>query len=224
MTDQYYSQKLAADRLKRVYDLAPPRIQQYLQSEIAYVLELMPANATVLELGCGYGRVLKVLAERAGQLIGIDTSMASVELAKSYCGDQPNLHLARMDASRLAFRDDTFDVVVCIQNGISAFHVDQRKLIHEALRVVRPGGLALFTSYAEKFWDVRLNWFERQSQLGLVGEIDYAKTGDGVIVCKDGFTAMTVNAEAFRTLTADLIADVEIVEIDESSLFCVIRL
>ena len=224
MTDQYYSQKLAADRLKRVYDLAPPRIQQYLQAEIEYVLELMPPEATVLELGCGYGRVLKALAPHAGQIVGVDTSMPSLELAQSYCADRGNIHLACMDASRLALRSGTFDVVVCIQNGISAFHVDQRQLINESVRVVRPGGLAIFASYAERFWDVRLDWFKRQSQLGLVGEIDYEKTGDGVLVCKDGFTATTVSPQAFSTLTAVLKADVDIVEVDESSLFCVIRL
>jgi len=223
MNDRYYFKKLAADRLKRVYDLAPPRIQQYLRAELDYTLKLMPENATVLELGCGYGRVLKAMSPKARLVVGIDSALSSLELAKSYCVDQLNIHLACMDASRLAFRDGSFDVVVCIQNGVSAFHVDQRKLIGESMRVMRPGGLALFSSYAEKFWDVRLDWFEKQSLLGLVGEIDYEKTGNGFIVCKDGFTATTATAQSFRELTADLDADFDIVEVDESSLFCVIR-
>ena len=223
MTDQYYSQRLAAERLQRVYDLAPPRIQQYLRSEIEYVLELMPARAEVLELGCGYGRVLKGVAPRAALLAGIDTSLASLQLAQRFCANLSHVHLAGMDASHLAFGERTFDVVICIQNGISAFHIDQKRLINESVRVLRPGGRALFASYSEKFWDVRLDWFERQSQLGLVGEIDREKTGHGILVCKDGFTATTVSASEFRALTNHLDAKVEIAEIDESSLFCVIR-
>ena len=52
-----------------------------------------------------------------------------------------------MDAAALGFRDRVFDVVVCIQNGISAFKVDRRALIAEAIRVTRPGGSVLFSSY-----------------------------------------------------------------------------
>lgn len=49
----------------------------------------------------------------------------------------------------LGFRNRRFDVVVCIQNGISAFKVDQRKLIGETMCVTRSGGTLLFSSYSE---------------------------------------------------------------------------
>jgi 2-polyprenyl-6-hydroxyphenyl methylase/3-demethylubiquinone-9 3-methyltransferase len=128
-----------------------------------------------------------------------------------------------MDAARLGFQDRAFDCVVCIQNGISAFHVDKQVLISESVRVTRPGGNVLFSSYSDKFWKHRLEWFERQSEAGLLGEIDYENTKDGVIVCKDGFTATTVRGEDFLSLTARLNASVRIVEVDESSLFCEIK-
>ncbi len=35
----YYSQRLSARRLKRVYDIAPLRVQQYLEAEIGHVLK-----------------------------------------------------------------------------------------------------------------------------------------------------------------------------------------
>jgi 2-polyprenyl-6-hydroxyphenyl methylase/3-demethylubiquinone-9 3-methyltransferase len=53
-----------------------------------------------------------------------------------------------------------------------------------------------------------------------VGEIDYERTKDGVIVCKDGFTATTISGDDFLALTTQLDADVRVVEVDESSLFC----
>jgi 2-polyprenyl-6-hydroxyphenyl methylase/3-demethylubiquinone-9 3-methyltransferase len=125
-----------------------------------------------------------------------------------------------MDAIQLAFGDKTLDVVVCIQNGISAFHVDQHRLIEESLRVVKPGGSALFSSYSEKFWVDRLAWFQLQSDAGLLGEIDLEKSRDGQIVCKDGFTATTVFPEQFLALIEGPDVDARIDEVDESSLFC----
>jgi len=218
--NQYYSDKLAAERLRRCYEIAPPRVQQYLQAEIDHVFKHVTPNASVLELGCGYGRVLGPLAGCSRSAFGIDTSYASLLLARDTLASSPNVFLARMDAVATAFRDDAFDIVVCIQNGISAFHVDQRALIEEAVRITRPGGLALFSTYAEQFWSHRLEWFELQARAGLLGEIDHDATGGGVIVCKDGFRATTVSPDEFKRLTQNLDAVVSLVEVDSSSLFC----
>jgi hypothetical protein len=65
-----------------------------------------------------------------------------------------------------------------------------------------------------------LEWFKLQSEDGLIGEIDYEKTNGGVMVCKDGFTAATVRGKDFLALTARLNVDVQMVEVDESSVFC----
>jgi SAM-dependent methyltransferase len=217
---RYYDDSLSAERLKRVYEIATPRIRQYLEAETAYVLERISPGDKVLDLGCGYGRILARLAEQAGLVVGIDTSLSSLIMGRDDLADLRNCSLVCMDAVRLGFRDSAFDVVVCIQNGISAFHVDQRALILEAVRVTRPGGAAVFSTYSGRFWDDRLEWFKLQSEAGLLGEIDYARTRDGVIVCKDGFTATTVRPGEFEALTNGLDADVSIVEVDESSVFC----
>ena len=68
-----------------------------------------------------------------------------------------------------------FDAVVCLQNGISAFHVDPERLIGESLRVTKPGGTVFLSSYSDRFWAYRLAWFKLQEAEGLVGEIDYEK-------------------------------------------------
>ncbi len=216
----YYRQKLSAKRLKQAYDMAPARIRQYLRAEVNHVLSRIRAGDTVLELGCGYGRILPSLAHKAEWVIGIDTSLDSLLLGREMLAHIANCSLLQMDAIQLAFSDNAVDKVVCIQNGISAFHVDQRRLIEESVRVVKPGGTVLFSSYSDKFWEDRLAWFQQQSDTGLLGEIDLEKSRDGLIVCRGGFTATTVGEDRFRTLTEDCDADVRIVEVDESSLFC----
>jgi len=219
----YYSEKLSAARLKRCYEIAPPRVQQYLEAEICFVCDLSEPMMDVLELGCGYGRVLSRLVGRAKRVVGIDTSVASLDLARKSIGADSTLHLAAMDAAALAFGEESFDKVVCIQNGISAFAVERSRLIAEAVRVTRPGGRALFSSYAESFWSDRIDWFRIQAAEGLLGEIVEEASGDGVIVCSDGFHATTVDPEEFACLTKDLDASVRMVEVDGSSLFCVIE-
>ncbi|UCF04715.1 MAG: class I SAM-dependent methyltransferase [bacterium] len=218
----YYDEILSAEKLRQAYSIAPPRVRRYLEAEIEYVLRHLNPGDTVLELGCGYGRVLRHFARAAQIVVGIDTSPASLLLGQETLSDLGNCHLVCMDAVHLGFTRWTFDCVVCIQNGISAFHVDQRALISESIRVTRRGGTVLFSSYSDRFWVDRLRWFEMQADAGLLGEIDRERTGDGVIVCKDGFRATTVLKPQFESLTAGLDADVSVTEVDRSSLFCCI--
>jgi len=183
---------------------APPRTKAYLQAEIEFVLQKMSSSMAVLELGCGYGRVLLPLLHRARSVVGIDTSMQSLRMATEFVGRSNSVHLAAMDAAQMGLQSQSFDLTICIQNGISAFGVDQKSLFAEAVRVTRSGGVVLFSSYAERFWAERLKWFEIQAEHGLIGEIDYGLTGDGVIVCKDGFRATTIDSKGFRRLAAGL--------------------
>jgi SAM-dependent methyltransferase len=215
----YYSEKLSAERLRKCYEIAPPRIKQYLEAEIDFVLKKIKSSDIALELGCGYGRVLDKLANKAKVIIGIDTAYASLKLAQEISANQANCYLAAMDAVELGFIDRQFDIVACIQNGISAFKVDQRKLVKEALRVTRSGGRVLFSSYSDQFWKDRLEWFQLQSDHGLLGEIDYQATGDGVIVCKDGFKATTIRPGEFISLTSGLHVSPIVTEVDGSSIF-----
>jgi SAM-dependent methyltransferase len=216
----YYDEKLSAERLKQVYEIAPPRVKQYLEAEIAHVASKIRPGDVVLELGCGYGRALEKLASKTGKVMGIDTSFSSLLMAKDMLSGFDNCALVGADAIQLPFPNGTFDVVACIQNGISAFHVDHKTLIQEAFRVTKRGGIALISSYSDKFWNHRLDWFRLQSSAGLLGELDEEKTGNGVIVCKDGFSGTIVRPGQFRELTSGFSTDVKIVEIDSSSVFC----
>lgn len=220
---RYYQEKLSGERLKLAYEIAPPRVKQYLEAEVSYVLSHISPGDLVLDLGCGFGRVIPRLAGRAGRVIGIDNSWPSLLVARRQLAKQLRKALAAMDAVHLGFRTRVFDVVACIQNGISAFHVDRRALIAESLRVTREGGKVLFSTYSEKFWEPRLDWFERQSAAGLLGEIDYEQTRDGVIVCKDGFRATAVSPAELRELAAGFRATPSVEEVDGSSLFLVLQ-
>ncbi len=220
--NDYYSEQLSSNNLKRCYDIAPSRVKQYLQSEVDYVLEHIQKTDHVIELGCGYGRILKDLLPVSSKVIGIDTSIESLIIAKDFVEQKIGCHLFQANAECLPLQDVSFDKVVCIQNGISAFNVDPLNLLKESIRITRKGGLCLFSSYSEKFWEHRIDWFKLQADAGLIGEIDWNRTSDGVISCRDGFTATTFRPEDFSNLSSQLNLDTRIIEIDSSSVFCVI--
>jgi 2-polyprenyl-6-hydroxyphenyl methylase/3-demethylubiquinone-9 3-methyltransferase len=217
-----YARELAVESLRHCYEIAPPRVQQYFRAEIEFVVGRLASDAIVLDVGCGYGRTMIHFAAAAAFVMGIDTSRLSLRDAHRQLGATPNCLLERMDAGRLGFVDESVDVVVCLQNGLSGFHVDQKRVVREALRMTRPGGTAYFSTHSDRFWERRLEWFALQASAGLIGPLDRERTRDGMIVCTDGSEVTTVRPEEFQELAAHANAGLEVVEVDESSVFYVL--
>lgn len=97
-------------------------------------------QARILDYGCGYGRTLAELSQFGFQnLVGVDFSAAMLARARAAV---PRSALIRNDGQSLPFKDDCFDAVLlfavltCIPDNY-----DQRQLLAEVKRVLRPGGL-----------------------------------------------------------------------------------
>ena len=216
----YYSTSLHTDKLLKCYQVAPKRVQQYLDAELQFVIDKIDQNDIVLDLGCGYGRVSAKIAQKAKMMVGIDRAEDNIQFAKEFVKDVENCEFHVMNANNLKFADKTFDLVFCIQNGISAFKISPVELIQESIRVTKPGGRLLLSTYSDKFWNDRLDWFMIQSEHGLIGEIDFNKTEYGTIVCKDGFKATTYSENNFIDSADTFDLEAQVTEIDKSSLFC----
>ncbi|WZL71714.1 class I SAM-dependent methyltransferase [Clostridiaceae bacterium 35-E11] len=222
MENNYYAQKLNSQNLFKVYETKIPRVKQYLDAEISFVRDNLMGSERVLELGAGYGRIVKELAGNCKSIVGIDISDESVSLGNEYLKDHPNAKLMAMNVHKLTF-EEKFDVILCLQNGLSAMKVASSDLIEKILGMVAHGGKVYFSTYSEKFWEHRVMWFKEQANKGLLGELDLDKTKDGVIICKDGFKAITHTPQDLKMI-GDLSGyEYQIQEVDESSLFLIIH-
>jgi 2-polyprenyl-6-hydroxyphenyl methylase/3-demethylubiquinone-9 3-methyltransferase len=218
----YYAQKLNSQKLFKVYETKIPRVKQYLDAEISFVRDNLTGSERILELGAGYGRIVKELAGNCKSIVGIDISDESVLLGKEYLKDSPNAEIITMDVNNLAF-EEKFNVVLCLQNGLSAMKITSLDLIEKIFGMVVSGGKIYFSTYSEKFWEYRLMWFKEQAEKGLLGELDLDKTKDGVIICKDGFKAITHTLKDLETIGNLSGYEYEIQEVDESSVFLIIH-
>ena len=117
----YYSNSLNSNKLQKCYDIAPARVKQFLEAEIAFVLNKISADDIVLDLGCGYGRVAFRLSEKAKKVVGIDISKDNIKLAKKSIGNNKRCEFYTMDAIDLKFDNNSFDMVIGVQNSIFCF-------------------------------------------------------------------------------------------------------
>lgn len=100
-----------------------------------------PAD-TVVEIGCGVGRMTHRLAELAGQVIALDISPEMVHRAARNLVDRPTAHCVIVDGDgTLPLATGSCDVVF---SYITLQHVPsvtaQLRYLREALRVLRAGG------------------------------------------------------------------------------------
>ena len=217
----YYAESLNSQKLFQVYNTAIPRIRQYLEAEIDFVRRHLTGREQVLEVGAGYGRIVRALAPSCAGILGMDISPDSVILGREYLKDFPNADMVEMDVHHMHF-DQSFDVTLCLQNALSAMRADDQ-VIQNILGLLSPGGTAFFSTYSANFWAWRIAWFQEQADKGLLGELDLEKTKDGVIVCKDGFRATTQTPEEYEAIGRASGLPYEVTEVDGSSLFLVIR-
>ncbi len=223
MEENYYARSLNAEGLLQVYDTAMPRVSRYLKQEMAFVRQRLGRNDEVLELAAGYGRIMKEMAPFVKSIVGIDISDENVRFGKEYLRNISNARLITMDVHVMDYRE-RFDAALCLQNGLSAVKAQNAgALVARTMNALKKNGRAYFSTYHPKFWEHRVEWFREQADKGLIGELDMEKTKNGVIVCKDGFRAVTHSISDFEMIGRGSGCGWEIFEVDDSSLFLVIE-
>ncbi|MGK8521227.1 class I SAM-dependent methyltransferase [Nocardia asteroides] len=102
-----------------------------------------PPGADVIDVGCGPGDLARVLARRAGQVIGVDPSTPMIAYATARCRDLANCRFELGTAQSLPLPDASADLVTSTfaMHHIPAPH--RGDALAEMFRVLRPGGLLL---------------------------------------------------------------------------------
>lgn len=122
----------------------------YLKTE-PYMIDLaredLLRDKEILDVGCGQGLIISLLAERARHAVGLDASQTSLERAGKGIQEMGlnNVEFVKGDAEKLPFENDIFDTVYSI--GVLHHTNNTQKGIDEVYRVLKNGGTAVIMLY-----------------------------------------------------------------------------
>jgi len=117
---------------------------------LSELMERLPANARVLDAGCGAGIPISQMLSERFQVTGVDFSEAQIELAKK---NLPNAQFLCQDMTRLDFPEATFDGITSYYAIIHIPRQEHQALLASFYRMLKPGGFALLCLGAEHLVD-----------------------------------------------------------------------
>jgi SAM-dependent methyltransferase len=133
----------------------------------AELADLLPADATVADLGCGIGLpVTRALTDHGLRVIGVDFSAVQLTRARHLV---PAARLVQADMTALHLRPASVDAVVSFYALIHVPLADQQALFPRIRSWLRPGGYLLAITGAQR-------WTGTEPYLGASMFWDHADT------------------------------------------------
>ncbi|PKO18346.1 MAG: hypothetical protein CVU39_02605 [Chloroflexi bacterium HGW-Chloroflexi-10] len=104
---------------------------------LSTIIEFLPKQGNVLELGFGTGYLLKLFSQSEIKITGIDKSKQMVNQTRNRFRTDQFPDIVRGTAFEIPFADISFDYVI---STFPSEYIFSQSCIREVLRILRPGG------------------------------------------------------------------------------------
>jgi cyclopropane fatty-acyl-phospholipid synthase-like methyltransferase len=150
-----WSVQQSAEASVALYSLGSPTLLERATREVIDQLDrwkVTGTEKTVLDIGCGIGRIAAELAPRARNVHGVDVSRNMINIALKRCEALGNVHLLKTSGHDLREFDDTsFDAALAVDT-FPYINQSGQALVEsyfgEIARVLKPGGDLVILNYS----------------------------------------------------------------------------
>lgn len=167
---------------------------------------------TLLDLGCGDGRLIfalyeKRLLENTEEIVGVDISEDRIERLKSNLPFVKGVISDALDIKQLP--DSSFDFVICAQ--LIEHMENDRALVLEIKRLLKIGGFAYISSVIKKWWGFYIYFKEGSFKLDPTHVREYSSEQEFIdVTAGEGFAMITAETYPVTFPLLDLIVRLSI--------------
>lgn len=192
---------------------AHPKIKDYFEKEIAYLKKNIKPNSKILDIGCGFGRHIEIIADFSKEVIGIDNNSDMIKKSKDRLSNFKNVKLFVQDAKKLDFEDDYFDYVICITNTFGNFPSIKENVLKEMKRVCKNDGKIIISVYNDNALSNRLKSYKKV-------DLHITKIRDEIVYTKEGLISEQFSKPQLKELFDKLKLRSKILELNAISFLC----
>jgi ubiquinone/menaquinone biosynthesis C-methylase UbiE len=144
---------------KRLLKNLPKSYKSWFEDEKVFLQKIITKDSKVLEVGCGDGRSLNYIINITQNIIGIDNDDIAVKDAKINFKNYPNVKILLAEASKLPFKDKSFDFVMCMTT-FANFGNEKYKILKEMKRVLKDDGKIIISVFSEDALEERMKVYK----------------------------------------------------------------
>lgn len=190
--DENWADSVAGD-MERHY--SPGRTWETLGRSLARLLNL----GDVLDVASGDGVLAELLSQQARSITCVDSNPRVVEAARKRLADQPNTSVELGDMHALGFKAQSFDQVLLMH---ALTYTDQpRKVLQEATRVLRPGGLLIASTLGKHAHRKAVEPFDHRNLGFTTSELSKLAKAAGLQVLRSELSCRERRAPHFEVIT-----------------------
>ena len=137
----------------------PESYHKWFEEEKKYLQKAITPDAKVLEVGCGDGRSIFDILPVTKNVTGIDHDDKAIADAKNNFSSYPSIKILKADATKLPFKNEEFDFVVCMTTF--ANFADKKFIILEEMkRILKNSGKIIISVFSEDALEDRMKIYK----------------------------------------------------------------
>ena len=191
-----------------------PIFKDWLAKEKFFLRRNIKKDSKVLDAGCGIGKHIKLLANTAKEISGVDFDKNVVDEAKKNLSIFKNVKIFFENAKKLHFKNNIFDFVICMGNSFGDFGENTSGVLKEMKRVIKPDGKIIISVYSEKALGARNRQYKK---IGIkIKKVDL----DGTVYTEDKLALQQFSKVKLNNIFKKVGLSVNIVELNPVSYIC----
>lgn len=138
----------------------PLLIREYLEKENNFLVKKIKDDISLLDVGCGFGRHLKLLAPKINSAIGIDIDKKRIRESKTYLKKYKKIGTFAVSIENFQTLGLKFDYIICMNNTFGNLYYKKLMALKKMRRLIKDDGKIIISVHSCGAIYTKMRWYK----------------------------------------------------------------